>query len=147
MMRYIKRLKATFEQYKAWEEASFMASKVREETSFEAPKTRTQMLHTQSKGNTKVGDEESSDEVPRDINWNLVRVVQRYQKEQEEDYGLDDASPLSEEILVETFPLKFKLPSLGKHDGMADPRSHLATFRTIRQLLDVNDFVLCQAFP
>lgn len=77
MMRYIKRLKATFEQYKAWEEASFMASKVREETSFEAPKTWTEMLHTQSKGNTKVGDEESSDEAPRDIDWKLERVGRR----------------------------------------------------------------------
>lgn len=57
-----------------------------------------------------------------------------YQKEQEDDYGLDSASPLLEEILAKTFLAKFKTLSLDKYEGTADLRSHLAIFRTIMHL-------------
>lgn len=131
MVQYIKKkLQATLEQHKAQKEALFMAPKKREETSFETLKTQTEAIHMQSKGNAKLDDEESSDETPKDVYWKLVCAVQRYHKEQKEDYGLDDASPLSEEILVETFPTKFKLPNLDKYDGTVDPKSHLAIFWT-----------------
>lgn len=51
--------------------------------------------------------------------------MQRFQNEQEDDYGLDDALPLPEEIFVETFLAKFKLPSFDKYDGMTNPISCL----------------------
>ena len=51
----------------------------------------------------KVAFEDESNEALKDIDWKLVRVVQRYQKEQEKDFSLDRASPLSKEIMAETF--------------------------------------------
>lgn len=62
-----------------------------------------------------------------------MQIIQKYQNEQEEDYDLGD-DPLSEEVLAETFPPKFKLLDLDKYDGTADPKSHLAIFRTMMQL-------------
>lgn len=94
----------------------------------------------------KIEDEKTSDEAPKDVDWKLIHDIQMYQKEQEEDYGLDNVSPFSEEILTETFPSKFKLPSLDKYDGTVDPRSHLAIFRITMQLKNVNDFVLYRVF-
>ncbi|XP_021597701.1 uncharacterized protein LOC110603997 [Manihot esculenta] len=67
-------------------------------------------------------------------------------KEQEEDYSLNDASPIPEEILAETFFKKLKLPSLDKYDGTVDSMSHMAIFRTMMQPQDVNDFILCRVF-
>lgn len=89
------------------------------------------MIQTQSKGKAKMEDDESSDKALKDVDWKPVQAVQRYQKEQKEEYGLDDASSLSKEILAETFLSKFKLPSLDKYDRTTDPRSHLAIFRTM----------------
>lgn len=134
MMKYIKKLQETLEQYKAWEKASFMAPRMREEASIKTPKARTEAFHMQFKEKAKIEDEESSNKAPKDVDWKVIRVIQRYQKEQEEDYGLDDASSLSKEILAQTFLLKFKLSNLDKYDGKADPGSHLAIFRTIMQL-------------
>ncbi|XP_021612939.1 uncharacterized protein LOC110615404 [Manihot esculenta] len=73
----------------------------------------------------------------------------RTEKEQKEDFSLDDASPrfassFSEEILAETFPAKFKLPSFDKYDGTTYSISHLVIFKMTMQFQDVNDFVLCQ---
>lgn len=124
-----------------------MTPRIREKTSFETPKTRTETIHTQPKGKAKLEHEELSDEAPKDFDQKLVRAVQRYQKEQKKDYGSNDASPPSEKILAETFSTKFKLPSLDKYDRTVDPRSHLTIFRTMMQLQDINNFVLCRVFP
>lgn len=67
MVQYIKRLQAALEQYQAQKEASLGAPDVKEGTSFEEPRTRMEMLHTKSKGKTKVEDEEPSNETPRDV--------------------------------------------------------------------------------
>lgn len=92
-------------------------------------------------------DEKASDEASKGVDWKLVRIVQRYKKKkQKEDYDLDDVSPLSEEILIETFSTKFKMSSLDKYDETEDPRSHLAIFRTTMQLHNVNNFVLYGVF-
>lgn len=84
-----------------------MIPKIQEEAFLKTPKTQTEAIHTQSKGKAKLEDKESSNETSKNIDWKLVRAIQRYQKEKEEDYGLDDASPLSEEILIETFYRNF----------------------------------------
>lgn len=91
--------------------------------------------------------EDESKEAPKSINWKLVWVVQKHQKEQEENFSLDGVSPLLKEILAETLSTKFKLSILDKYDGKANPRSHLAIFRMTMQFQDVNDFVLCKVFP
>lgn len=100
-----------------------MAPKIRKEASFNTPKTRTKAIQSQSKGKSKIKDEESSNKALKDIDWKLIRAFQSYQKEQEEDYGLNDALPLLEEILVETFPSKFKLSSLDKYDSWSQKLS------------------------
>lgn len=69
-----------------------MTPRIREEASSETLRTRTEAIQTQSKGKAKLEDEESSDEAPKDVDWKLVHIVQRYRKEQEENYGLDNAS-------------------------------------------------------
>lgn len=88
------------------------------------------------KGKSESKDE--SDEAPKSINCKLVRAIQKYEKEQEEDSGLNGASPLSEEILAETFLTKFKLPSLDRYDGTTDLKSHLLVFMMTMQLQDLN---------
>lgn len=147
IIQYIKRLQATLEQYRAQEKASPGVVRTLEETSQGTHKTRGEATHAYSKGNGKVEDKESSDETSRSINWELVCVIQSFQKGQEEDFDYEDASPLSNEILTEPFPPKFKLPNVDKYDGTLDPRSHLAIFRTTMKLQDVNNFILRRVFP
>lgn len=66
-----------------------------------------------------------------------------FEKEYKDNFELRDTSPLSEEILVETFLPKFKLSSLDKYDGTTNLRNHLVVLKTTIQLQNVNDFVLC----
>lgn len=106
-----------------------LPQEAREETYFETPRTQTEMLQTQTKGKAKIENNEPSYQTLKDVDQKLVRAVQMYQKKQEEDYGLDDASSF-QEVLVETFPLKFKLPSSDKYNMTSDPKSHLAIFKT-----------------
>ena len=44
MLQYIKRLQATLEQYKTWEEASFMNPKVKEDACIDTPRTRAKTI-------------------------------------------------------------------------------------------------------
>lgn len=123
-----------------------MAPKVREDAFINTLRTRIEAIQEQSKGKAKLEDEESSDDAPKNVDQKLVWTLQRYQNEQKEDYGLDDASPLSEEISVETFPTKFKLPSLNKYDRTVDPISHLAIFRMTMQLQGITTLCCAECF-
>lgn len=80
MIQYINKLQATLKHYNAQEEASFIVPRIREEAFIETSKTRMEAFHTQSKGKAKVEDEESLNEAPKDIDWKLICVEQRYQK-------------------------------------------------------------------
>lgn len=124
-----------------------MARRIREKASFEIPKTRTEAIQTQSKERPSWRMRNYRTRPQKNVDRKLVCAIQRYQKEQEENYGLDNTSPLSEEILTKTFFKKFKLSSLNKYDGMIYPRSHLAIFWIMMQLQDVNNFMLCRVFP
>lgn len=84
----------------------------------------------------------------RHLKVRLIDAIRRIQKEHlEKDFGTKDVSPLSVEILAESFPDKFKLPSLDKYDGKTDSYSHLANFGTTMLLQNVNDIILCRVFP
>lgn len=53
-----------------------------------------------------------------------MNAERKIQKEQlDNDFEIRDVSPLSTEILAESFPDKFKLLSLYKYDGRTDPCS------------------------
>lgn len=61
----------------------------------------------------------------------LLDAVKRIQREyKDEDFGVEDASPLLVEILAKPFPLKFRLPNLDKYHRKSNPISYLANFRT-----------------
>lgn len=92
---------------------------------------------------TKIKNHES-----RQLEVRLMDDVRRIQKEQlDDDFGIGDVSPLFAEILAESFPNKFKLPSLDKYNGKTDPHSHLANFHITMLLDNINDIVLCRMFP
>lgn len=105
-----------------------MTPEWKEEVSVDTPRARTKMVKTRPKG--KVESKDESDDTPKGINWKLIRAMQKYQKEQKKDFGFNGASPLLKEILAKTFSTKFKLPILDKYDGIVDPKSYLAIFRT-----------------
>lgn len=52
-------------------------------------------------------EEDEVDNAPKGVNRKLVLIVQRYQKEQEKNFGKEGVSSLSEEILAQTFLTKF----------------------------------------
>lgn len=147
MLQYIKKLQETLEQYKTREEASFMAPKISEAASFKTLRTQMKAIHMQSKRNAKMEDEESSDDTLKDVDWKLIRALQSIKRRKRKITVWTMLHPCRKKILAETFLKKFKLSSLDKYDGTADPRSHLVIFRITIQLQDVNDFVLCRVFP
>lgn len=78
----------------------------------------------------------------------MMDVVRRIQKEQlEDDFEIRNASPLSIEILADSFLDKFKLPSLDKYNAKINSHSHLAIFCTTMLLQNINNMVLCRVFP
>lgn len=73
----------------------------------------------------------------------LQDVVRRIQKEYKDDnFSIEDASPLPLEILAKSLPPKFKLQSLEKYDGKSNPISHVANFKTTIMLQDISDYLL-----
>ncbi|KAJ9175327.1 hypothetical protein P3X46_013892, partial [Hevea brasiliensis] len=82
------------------------------------------------------------------LSQKISQTITKFQKNSHDDnYGMGGGSPLSEEILLEVFPPKFKIPTLKKYDGTSNPRSHLVNFHTMILLQNVNNFILCRAFP
>lgn len=56
MVQYIKKLQVTVEQYKTWENASFIAPRIRKKASIEIPRTWMEAIQMQSKGKAKLED-------------------------------------------------------------------------------------------
>lgn len=79
--------------------------RAKEETSLRTTRVGLARIGTmsKSKGKKKTEDEEAFDKTFKDIDWKLIRVVQRFQKEKDDNYELGDASLLSEEFLSKSF--------------------------------------------
>lgn len=57
-----------------------------------------------------------------------------------------EKSPLSEKILDERFPVGFQLPTIDSYDGSSDPQDHLHVVRSIMQLQNASDALICRVF-
>lgn len=65
------------------------------------------------------------------LDASLMDAVSKIQKDKHDhDLGMGDVSPISPEILAETFFPKFKMSFLEMYGGKTDPHSHLANFHT-----------------
>ena len=50
---------------------------------------------------------------------------------------------------INSFPLshKFRMPQIDSYDRVKDPLDHLKTFKTLMDLQEVADEIMCRAFP
>ena len=56
-------------------------------------------------------------------------------------------SPFTAKVLMCPLPPKFKLPQLEVYDGTKDPLNHIGAFKTILDLQQTSDKVICGPFP
>ena len=56
-------------------------------------------------------------------------------------------SPFTTNVLEYLLPPKFFLPQLEFYDGMKDPLDHIGAFKTILNLQQTSDEVICRSFP
>ena len=56
-------------------------------------------------------------------------------------------SPFTASVLECPLPPKFRLPQLEFYDGMKDPHDHIKAFKTILNLQQTLDEVICRSFP
>ncbi|GAB2209563.1 hypothetical protein Droror1_Dr00026782, partial [Drosera rotundifolia] len=45
------------------------------------------------------------------------------------------------------FPQGLRMPSFNHYDGTTDPEDHVSTFEIMMQLYNVEDAIMCKAFP
>ena len=56
-------------------------------------------------------------------------------------------SPFTTNVLEYLLPPKFCLPQLEFYDGTKDPLDHIGAFKTILNLQQTSDEVICRSFP
>ena len=56
-------------------------------------------------------------------------------------------SPFTTSVLQCPLPPKFRLPQLEAYDGIKDPLDHIGAFKTILNLQQTLDEVMCRSFP
>ena len=56
-------------------------------------------------------------------------------------------TPFKPDVANYPLPQKFKMPSMETFDGKKDPLDHLETYKTLMQLHNVPDEIMCRVFP
>ena len=56
-------------------------------------------------------------------------------------------TPFKSNVVNYPLPRRFKMPSMETFDGRKDPLDHLKTYKTMMQLHNIADEVMCRAFP
>ena len=97
--------------------------------------------------------ESSSTNIPALEAAKLTRKVEEVMQKakigpkKEDEYVMEATLPFVSKIMEVGIPAKFKLPQLPVFDGMGDPVIHIASFHNKMILQNINDAILCRAFP